>query len=383
MLRPSLAVYSTLRFHPWGAPDVLCAKVASRVLNSGGAVFLAVRSALLEHPEMAALRRAGAEIRHVPELVRGGKLTRLAAFVRNARTGASRTLPALRRFRPSFVLINQGGFYDFLGEEELFRWLRAERIPYALLAHSNHEIPPLGASDRYRALEIIGGATKLFGVSRFQLDLAERQLLSRISNSDLIQNPIELPATLPLPWPALPQPTFASVARLDAHGKGLDILLPALRQSPGLKCDWRLNVYGAGPDREYLESLAAWCGLRERVVFHGHVADKGRIWSENHMLLLPSRWEGSPQVVIEALLCGRPVLRTNYGGAAEWMHDGVSGFLCPAAEQSLLEQTLAVAWSRRGDWPALGRAGHAHAASVAESDPAKKILALLDSSICP
>lgn len=372
------AIYSTLRHHPWGAPDILWLRAAEEALRRGHRVFAVVRPQITGHPAVVALRRAGAEIALVPAVGHHGGAQRLSARLRNLRSGAFRTLHRLRRFRPTLLVLNQGGFYDFLSETELLSLLRADPVPYAVLAHSNYEMPALTDHARLQARDFIGRARIFLGVSRYVLELAERQLLGRIENAAVFQNPVELPACLPLPWPSEDTANFATVSRLDAHGKGLDILLPALREALGTTATWRLNVYGDGPDRSYLEQLARWCSLADRVVFHGYEADKGRIWAGNHLLLLPSRFEGCSYSMVEALLCGRPVLRTAYGGVAEWMRDGVTGFLCPAAEPDLLARALRTAWTRQAEWAAMGRAAHAHARARCDPHPERVLLNLLE-----
>lgn len=373
-----IAFYSTLRFHPWGAPDVLWSRAAMLALREGRAVFATVREQIIQRPEIAALRTAGAEIHRVPEIAFGGKAARLATAIRNLRSGAAATLRRLRAFRPEIVVINQGGFYDFISERDLFAIIEELGCRYIILAHSNRETDAMSAALRTLALKRLRGARRVLAISSHTVELAERQLLDRIGNSTVFQNPVDVPAELPVPWPAATAPAFAVVSRLDAHGKGLDILFGALRQGLGLEADWQLNLYGEGPDRDYLENLSRWEGIADRVRFQGYVADKAAIWRSNHLLLLPSRWEGCSYAMVEALLCGRLVLRTNFGGVAEWMHDGVNGFVCPAADQNLLAQTLATAWNRRQEWREMGAAAHARAIAAVDPRPETKLLALFD-----
>lgn len=375
---PRLAFYSTLRFPPWGAPDVLWARAALLALRKGHAVFAAVRDQILHHPEIEALRAAGAEIHRVPDIAYGGNAARLTVALRNVHRGAAGTLRRLRAFRPDTIVINQGGFYDFVSEKDLFALIDETACRYLILAHSNRESEVMSPSLRALAVKRLRGARRLLAISVYTLQLAERQLLVRLENGSVFQNPLDLPAALPLPWPVETAVGLAVVSRLDAHGKGLDILLGALQEGLGLQTDWRLNIYGDGPDRDYLENLARWEGVAERVRFHGYVANKAAIWHSNHLLLLPSRWEGCSYAMVEALLCGRPVLRTNYGGVAEWIRDGVNGFVCPAPEPNLLAQTLATAWSRRHEWREMGVAAHAHASALVDPEPEAKLLAVLD-----
>ena len=74
--------------------------------------------------------------------------------------------------------------------------------------------------------------------------------------------------------------------------------------------EWRerpveLNLFGEGP---YEQSLRRLCRMLElnNVHFRGHVNNVRAIWEQNHLLVQPSRYEGVPITVIEAMLCGRP-----------------------------------------------------------------------------
>ena len=70
------------------------------------------------------------------------------------------------------------------------------------------------------------------------------------------------------------------------------------------------------------------------------------IWAEHHALVLPSRFEGMPLVVVEAMLCGRPCIVTDVGGNAELIRDGINGFLAKAPTG---------ATGRRSDEPCVGK----------------------------
>ena len=58
------------------------------------------------------------------------------------------------------------------------------------------------------------------------------------------------------------------------------------------------------------------------------------------VLCLPSRHEGCPNVVVEALACGRPVVATRVGGVPEMVHNGACGMLVPAQDADALAEAL-------------------------------------------
>jgi glycosyltransferase involved in cell wall biosynthesis len=274
------------------------------------------------------------------------------------------------------VYINQGGFADFLLEDDLRASLARTRTPYVVLCHSARAEDSFSPDYAHRAREFLAGARCVLANSRHVLELGGRQLGTTLTNTAVFQNPVSVPAELPVPWPRTTVPAFAFVGRLDLHGKGLDLLMEALAIHPGVNEEWRLNLYGDGPDGAGIAECAAAHGLTERIRLHGRVDDLGAIWRENHLLVLPSRYEGFGLVMLEALLCGRPVLRTNLGGVAEWMRDGENGFVCPAIDAHSLAATLARAWAARGDWEAMGRTAHRLAAAAYDPHPEQQLLAL-------
>jgi glycosyltransferase involved in cell wall biosynthesis len=99
------------------------------------------------------------------------------------------------------------------------------------------------------------------------------------------------------------------------------------------------------------------------------VSDVAGIWDRNHLLLLPSRFEGLPLALVEAMWCGRPAVVTDAGGNAELCVDGETGFVAAAPMVGLYEQALARAWERRDTWKDMGKAARERVARVLPEDP--------------
>jgi glycosyltransferase involved in cell wall biosynthesis len=92
----------------------------------------------------------------------------------------------------------------------------------------------------------------------------------------------------------------------------------------------------------------------EQVSFAGHIANPSRIWGKNHALLLPSRHEGLPLVIVEAMRHARTVITTAVADNARFITDGVNGFISPAAAPQPLADTLQRAWDARHRWREMG-----------------------------
>jgi teichuronic acid biosynthesis glycosyltransferase TuaC len=109
------------------------------------------------------------------------------------------------------------------------------------------------------------------------------------------------------------------------HSKGQDIAIETLRHLP----DTSLVIIGDGPDRQALESLARSIGVADRVSFVGGLAqeDLVRYYSAADALLLPSEREGWPNVLLEAIACGTPVVTSRVGGSVEIVRAEEAGTL--------------------------------------------------------
>jgi glycosyltransferase involved in cell wall biosynthesis len=134
---------------------------------------------------------------------------------------------------------------------------------------------------------------------------------------------------------------------------------------------WSLTFYGEGPQKEGLARLAHRLGLESRVTFAGFLSPVEKIWAENHVLAMPSRAEGLPLTIVEAMLCGRPVLATDVAGHAEIIEDGITGFLADAPTPSSLIETLEILWARRMELRLIGMRAAQSIRKQVPSDPAK------------
>lgn len=109
--------------------------------------------------------------------------------------------------------------------------------------------------------------------------------------------------------------------------KRQDIFLRALARArtsiPALKA----SLVGDGPLRGELEKLARDLGAEDAVEFSGALDDMIPVYQRGDMLVLTSDWEGAPNVILEAMACGLPVVSTRAGAAADFIVDGETGFL--------------------------------------------------------
>ena len=122
--------------------------------------------------------------------------------------------------------------------------------------------------------------------------------------------------------------------------------------------------------RQVLQRLAQNLGISDRVAFAGF-APVEEIWATNHVLLMPSRYEGLPLAMVEAMLCARPVVATDVAGHAEIVDDGVTGFLADAPTVSSLCTALERFWERRNEAEEIGKAGVRRIRQLVPPDPVR------------
>jgi glycosyltransferase involved in cell wall biosynthesis len=160
----------------------------------------------------------------------------------------------------------------------------------------------------------------------------------------------------PAAWGGNPRDTvpegariLLSTSRLTPQ-KGVDV---AVRALPGLPDDTVLVVLGDGPERAPLEALARQLGVESRVFLPGRVPDVAAWLRRASVYVHPARWEGFGLAVLEAMVCGLPVVATRVSSLPELVADGDTGVLVPVDDP----QALARGIDRALAEPELGRAG--------------------------
>lgn len=123
------------------------------------------------------------------------------------------------------------------------------------------------------------------------------------------------------PFRALPPPpskprVIGAIGRLDEQ-KGFDLLIRAFRRldNPAVS----LHIYGEGPEKQHLQSLAQGDA---RIAFRGWASNPADAVDGVDCVVMPSRWEAYGLVAIEALAAGRPVLTSGIDGLSDHVKRG-------------------------------------------------------------
>lgn len=156
-------------------------------------------------------------------------------------------------------------------------------------------------------------------------------------------------------------------------------LLEAVRKLFAARADVRLKYVGDGALRGRIEELAAGWGIGDRVILAGEVRHDrvAEHMMQADVLCLPSLREGYPNVLVEALACGLPIVATNVGGVPEIVTDGSRGLLVPPGRPGELAAALDIALDRPWDREALRRAGRARS----WDDVAREILEFIGPAV--
>ena len=125
---------------------------------------------------------------------------------------------------------------------------------------------------------------------------------------------------------------FVAVGRLSLE-KGFDRLIHAFVRIADRCPDWNLVIVGDGPEKPGLESLINDAGLEDRVLLPGWVESPWSCFPESSVFVLPSRYEGFPNALLEAMSRGMaPVAFDCESGPSEIMRPGVDGLLVPEGD---------------------------------------------------
>lgn len=219
------------------------------------------------------------------------------------------------------------------------RWLsKIHDVPFSVTAH-NFDIfqqPPIELSNRIKS------ASPFITISEFN-----RKELSRIAQEDLdlkievVHCGLDLDKFKPREIIARNPISFLTVARLE-YVKGLDTLLNACQIIRNIDQNFVCNIIGEGSQRHNLETRILELDLTKYVNLLGSRTHEEVIFyfQQAEIFILPSRLEGIPVSIMEAMALGIPVVSTNITGIPELIDDGRTGLLVPPDNPSALADAI-------------------------------------------
>lgn len=168
----------------------------------------------------------------------------------------------------------------------------------------------------------------------------------------------EIPTSLPAGRNGKPR-VIGMVANLRPE-KAPEVLVEAARRIVERHLDVVFRIAGEGHLRTELEKQVEALGLSGRFELPGHVVDVPRFLSELDIAVLCSNTEGLPNVLVEYMAAGRPVVATRVGGTEELIDDGVHGLLVPPGDPKSLAEAIERLLNDRRFATRLATAGRSH-----------------------
>ncbi len=370
---------STNECVPWGGSEELWSRTAKHLADQDVEVYASVKKWNPDPAGIAFLEQSACRIdrrvvgRNDPTTFLG-KLKRCVR--RAAKPDASwlvrQTAIAeswLDRVSPDLVVLSCGQNYE--GAHWMETCIRRS-VPYVILVQLAKEIDWPNDDGIRRWSDLYGKAERCFFVSRRNLDLTRKQLAMPLDTAEVVRNPFKVPYDIHLPWPQTTDDSvrMAIVGRLECYHKGHDLLFDVLRRDVWQKRTVSLSVFGVGPHEHMLRRLADMWKIGN-VTFAGYKDDITEIWRDHHALILPSRVEGLPLAVVEAMLCGRICIVTDVGGNSEVIENDKTGFIADAPTAELLHDAMERAWQRRNNWQEIGARAYRSIREVYSHAPEK------------
>jgi len=360
--------------YAWGGSEHLWSATAERFARRGVLVHVSVKHWNKPIKQLEHLNAAGCKIvqRPGPSLLRRGVRNlfpdhEYARHLKKLGDGAD------------LIVVSQGSTLDG------FQWMEAARAHgyrYAVIvqAAAEHWWP-----DDYIAEKLADcfeNASALYFVSEANLALSRRQFVTPLRRARVVRNPFNVRYDAQLPWSADASEglSWACVGRLEVLQKSHDLLVEVLNLQHWRNRNLRVSLVGSGPNERGLRRLVDQLKITS-IDFLGFVEDIESLWSRHQALVLPSRFEGMPLALVEAMLCARPAIATDVGGNRELIRDGVNGFLAKAPTVELLDEAMNRAWENRHKLREIGETAARDVRKWVSSDPVDDFVRELDALV--
>ncbi len=369
-----IAYISTLRNVSWGGSEELWFQSAEQAIEAGHELGIFVYDWPEEPAKLTLLRKKGAKIfKRAREFSRTKRIIEKAFRLASWNSKHINPYKQIIEFNPATIVITDGATYYTANDRWLRSILRNFERSYIIISQGNS--PYSFPESRKSALELFSNAKKVIFVSENNRMQAFHQLANKFGGTSIVQNPVNLPSFDLLELPDYKNDTihFAIVGRLSVSEKGQDIVIALMAEEFWRKSNVQIHIYGEGHDLQYLKELVAFYKVSDKIIFEGQMS-VNEIWKQCQVLLMPSINEGTPLTLLEAMVIGRVCIVTDVGGNAEWIKDGVNGYLAEAPTQLLLSKKMKEAVTGIQQWPEISKRAHADAMAKLDLNPGETLL---------
>lgn len=344
---------------PWGGSEALWAQTAVRLAQSGYQVGVNVKGWTTKPKQIQTLEAMCSVTYRYYDRNLLEKLTFIAQR-------GKQFYRWLDRFQPDLAVISQACNNDGL------YWMEAcaaRKIPYVTIAQSGSEQYWYPDALNQRLANAYRQTQRCYFVSQRTLDLTVKQIAIALPQAEVVRNPFNVAYDAAPSWTSTDTGfKLACVGRINPVSKGQDVLFEVLRSPKWKNRPLTVTLIGAGDHIETLKRLKTLWDL-SNIEFGSFTPNIEEVWATHHGLILPSRYEGLPLVIVEAMLCGRMCIVTDVAGNTELVEDEVNGFVAKAPTPELLDEALERAWEARESWYELGKVASEKVRRVISPDP--------------
>jgi glycosyltransferase involved in cell wall biosynthesis len=343
-MKGRIAFIATMSGSPWGGSEELWYRVAKEFLKSDYSVQVIVRHWSPLPGAVVQLEKLGASVNFVKGLSLFDKVRNVLSK-KSLLTEISSSQEALESFKPDLTIISQGANIDGLP------WM------------------DFCCKKSLKFVTIAQAASESIWPDDARADLLIASFEKSLANYSTI-----------LPYPEMKENyKLAMVARLEPKAKGQDILFETLSDQKWKSRNMAVSLYGNGPNERALKRLRDYFGLKN-IEFCGTDHPK-KIWQGHQALILPSRFEGLPLSLVEAMLSGRFGIITDVSGNCEVVKDNINGFVAAGPNAFFLDEALERAWQRREEWEHIGKNAAEYIRTIVPADPIRHLYLQLQSLI--
>ena len=262
----------------------------------------------------------------------------------------------IRQYRPSLIVTHEykSNLYGHLAA-------RVTGVPHLVHYHGataeDAKVKLYNAIDRWVLKRVSGVVTVSSETKRRLIAFGVED-----SKVEVVINAVAGEAFEPVPFTDSPfsssQPLLVCAGRLS-YEKGVDILIEAAKivNESSIRCN--VLIYGNGPEENRIHGLVKQYGLQDSVKLAGFQKDLRGPFGAMDFLVIPSRSEGFPLVLLESWAQGAPVVATPVGGLPELIADNENGLLAGEVNPRSLAAAIMKALSIRDFKSRCGAAGRA------------------------
>jgi glycosyltransferase involved in cell wall biosynthesis len=368
-----IGIISTVGDCSWAGSEEMWKLFAIEALHRGHSVAATLQTPIAQSEELTDFRALGGVV------FAYNPLNRITS--RTVSRGLYSRFQRLKRWRPDIVCISGHPAISYR-DRDIYRLLNAHTGPRVFIIQGNAEGYVVGQAERDALRALYRSARRIICVSRDNSELLQRQLTSTLPIA-ILPNPIRARLEHPLPWPGdSEQVQFATVGRYEVGSKCQDRTLHALATAEWKARNWRLDLFGSGPDERYLQDVIRYYGLEDRVRLRGFERDFAKIWKDRQIHVLTSRAEGLALALVESMFCGRPAVITRTGGNHELLRDDKDGFVSAGEDPEIIREALERAWINRHRWPEMGEAAFQRANEWVPRDLSVRLFDTICNSEC-